>query len=165
MIMDKFKLTDKVAIITGAGRGVGKGIALAFAEAGADIVCASRSLEQIEATATEIRKRDRKAVVFQADVRDAEQVENMVKKTIEEFGRLDILVNNAGGTFFSQLTETSRNAFEAILRENLTSCFLCSKAAARVMMEQGGGISSISPLALASRVPSTWGRIALPSLV
>jgi 7-alpha-hydroxysteroid dehydrogenase len=139
MIMDKFKLTNKVAIITGAGRGVGKGIALAFAEAGADIVCASRSLEQIEATATEIRKRDRKAVVFQADVRDAEQVENMVKKTIEEFGRLDILVNNAGGTFFSQLTETSRNAFEAILRENLTSCFLCSKAAARVMMEQGGG--------------------------
>jgi len=145
MIMDKFKLTDQVAIVTGAGRGVGKGIALAFAEAGADIICTSRTLEQLEATAAEIRGRGRRAVVFPADVRDAEQVENMVKKTIEEFGRLDILVNNAGGTFFSQLTETSQKGFEAILRENLSSCFLCSKTAAKVMMEQGrGNIINIS---------------------
>jgi len=139
MIMDRFKLTDKVAIVTGAGRGVGKGIALAFAEAGADLVCSSRTLEQLEATAEEVRKRGRRAVVFPADVRDAGQVENMVKKTIEEFGKIDILVNNAGGTFFSPLTETSQNAFESILRENLISCFLCSKAVARVMMEKGGG--------------------------
>ena len=139
MIMDRFKLTDKVAIVTGAGRGVGKGIALAFAEAGADLVCSSRTLEQLEATAEEVRKRGRRAVVFPADVRDAGQVENMVKKTIEEFGKIDIVVNNAGGTFFSPLTETSQNAFESILRENLISCFLCSKAVARVMMEKGGG--------------------------
>ena len=145
MIMDKFKLTDQVAVITGAGRGVGKGIALAFAEAGADIVCTSRTLEQLEATAAEIRGRDRRAVVFPADIRDAEQVENMVKKTIEEFGHLDILVNNAGGTFFSQLTETSQKGFETILRENLTSCFLCSKTAAKVMIKQGrGNIINIS---------------------
>jgi len=145
MIMDRFKLTDKVAIVTGAGRGVGKGIALAFAEAGADLVCSSRTLEQLEATAEEVRKRGRRAVVFPADVRDAGQVENMVKKTIEEFGKIDILVNNAGGTFFSPLTETSQNAFESILRENLISCFLCSKAVARVMMEKGrGNIINIS---------------------
>lgn len=145
MIIDKFKLTDQVAIITGAGRGVGRGIALAFAEAGADIVCTSRTLEQLEATGAEIRKRGRRAVVFPADVRDAQQVENMVKKTIEEFGHLDILVNNAGGTFFSQLTETSQKGFEAILRENLTSCFLCSKTAAKVMIDQKrGNIINIS---------------------
>ncbi len=145
MITDKFKLTDQVAIITGAGRGVGKGIALAFAEAGADIVCSSRTLEQIESTAVEIRRRGRKALVFPTDVRDAEQVENMVNKTIEEFGHLDILVNNAGTTFFSQLTETSQKGFEAILRENLTSCFLCSKTAAKVMTEQRrGNIINIS---------------------
>ena len=145
MIMDKFKLTDQVAIITGAGRGVGKGIALAFAEAGADIVCTSRTLEQIEAKAVEIRRRGRRVLVLPADVRDAEQVENMVKKTVEEFGRLDILVNNAGTSFFSQLTETSQKGFEAILRENLTSCFLCSKTAAKVMIEQRrGNIINIS---------------------
>ena len=145
MIMDKFKLTDQVAIITGAGRGVGKGIALAFAEAGADIVCTSRTLEQIEATALEIRRRGRRVLVLPADVRDAEQVENMVKKTVEEFGHLDILVNNAGTSFFSQLTETSQKGFEAILRENLTSCFLCSKTAAKVMIEQRrGNIINIS---------------------
>ncbi|MFC1944954.1 SDR family NAD(P)-dependent oxidoreductase [Chloroflexota bacterium] len=140
MIVDKFLLNDQVAIITGAGRGVGKGIALAFAEAGADIVCISRTLEQIEETAMEIRSRGRRALVIPADVRDAEQVDDIVKKTVEEFGRLDIMVNNAGSTFFSPLMETSQKGFEAILRENLMTCFLCSKAAGRIMMERKKGV-------------------------
>ncbi|MFC1944058.1 SDR family NAD(P)-dependent oxidoreductase [Chloroflexota bacterium] len=140
MIFDKFRLTDQVAIITGAGRGVGKGIALAFADAGADIVCISRTLEQIEATAAEIKNRGRRALVIPADVRDAGQVDVIVRKTIEEFGHLDILVNNAGGTFFSPIMETSQNGFEAVIRENLINCFLCSKAAGRVMMGQNKGV-------------------------
>ncbi|MFC1944380.1 SDR family NAD(P)-dependent oxidoreductase [Chloroflexota bacterium] len=139
MILDKFKLTNQVAIITGAGRGVGKGIALAFAEAGANIVCAARTLEQIDATAAEVRARGQEALVVRTDVRDAEQVEQLVNRTIEEFGQLDIMVNNAGGGFFTSLIDTTLKDFEAVLRKNLLSCFLGSKAAAKVMIKQNAG--------------------------
>jgi 7-alpha-hydroxysteroid dehydrogenase len=145
MILEKFRLTDQVAIVTGAGRGVGKGIALAFAEAGADVVCAARTQEQIETTASELSALGRRAMAIATDVRDAEQVDDLVKKTVEDFGRLDVMVNNAGGTFFSKLVNTSPKGFEAILRENLLSSFIGSKAAAQAMIEQGkGNIINIS---------------------
>jgi 7-alpha-hydroxysteroid dehydrogenase len=145
MVLEKFKLTDQVAVVTGAGRGVGKGIAMAFAEAGASVVCAARTGEQIEATANELRSRGYTAMPVITDVRDVEQVENLVQRTVEEFGRLDIMVNNAGGTFFSKLMNTSLKGFEAIMRENLLSCFICSQFAARVMIEQNrGNIINIS---------------------
>ena len=145
MILDKFRMTDRVAIITGAGRGVGKGIALAFAEAGANVVCVSRTKEQVQATAAEISARGRRALALTIDVRNAEQVDDMVKRTLDVFGRVDVLVNNAGATFFSSLLETSQKGFEAVLRENLVSCFLCSTAVAKVMIDQkGGNIINIS---------------------
>ncbi|MFC1943962.1 SDR family NAD(P)-dependent oxidoreductase [Chloroflexota bacterium] len=145
MVLDKFKLTDQVAVVTGAGRGVGKGIALALAEAGADVVCAARTAEQIEEAAAEVRRRGRRALVVPLDAREAEQMDSLIEKTVAEFGRLDIMVNNVGGSFFSRLIDTSKNGFEAVMRENLTTCFLGSKAAARVMMEhKGGNIINIS---------------------
>lgn len=145
MILDRFSLAGKVAIVTGAGRGIGKGIALAFAEAGADVACISRTGSEIEAAATEIRAMGRKALALPCDVQDSEQVENMVKGTVQEFGRIDILVNNAGAGFFRPVMQMSQRAFEAVLRHNLTSTFICSKAVAKVMLEQkAGSIINIS---------------------
>jgi len=158
MILDRFRLDGKVAIVTGAGRGIGKGIALAFADAGADLVCAARTVSEIEATAAEVRALGRKALVTPCDVRDSQQVESMVNKTMEEFGHIDILVNNAGGGLFTPMMKMSERAWEADLRENLTSMFICSKAVARFMLEQKvGSIVNIS--SRESQIPSI-GAIA-----
>ena len=153
MILDRFALTDKVAIVTGAGRGIGKGIALAFAEAGADLVCIARTVSQIEETAAEIRKLGRKALAIPCDVRDSQQVESMVNKTVEEFGHIDILVNNAGGGHFRTLMAASERSFESDLRTNLNSVFICTKAVAKVMLEQKAG-SIINISSRESQIPS-----------
>ena len=140
MSLEKFALDGKVAIVTGAGRGIGKGIALAFAQAGADLVCTARTVSQVEATAAEIRSLGRKALAIPCDVKDSRQIDSMVKRAKAEFGRIDILVNNAGHSgLFTPALETSESAWEEELRENLTSVFLCTKAVARVMMERKTG--------------------------
>jgi len=124
MILDKFALTGKVAVVTGAGRSIGRGIALGFAEAGADIVCAARTTSEIESVASEVRNLGRRAIAVPCDVREAEQVDNLVTKAIEEFGRIDILVNNAGAGYLKPAIETSERAWEMQLKLNLTSAFL-----------------------------------------
>jgi 7-alpha-hydroxysteroid dehydrogenase len=139
MELSKFALTDTVAIVTGSGRGIGKGIALAFADVGADVVVVARTAADIEATAAEIGEKGRKALAVPGDVRQSDQIENVVQKTLEEFGRIDILVNNAGGTFGVLALDMSENAWDAIVRENLKTVFLCSKAVARVMLDQKKG--------------------------
>ena len=93
--LDKFLLSGKVALITGASRGIGREIALGFAEAGADIVLASRKLPDLEAVAKEIRAMGRKALPVAANIRNVDEITSLMKKTVEEFGRIDILVNNA----------------------------------------------------------------------
>jgi 7-alpha-hydroxysteroid dehydrogenase len=140
MVLDKFSLKGKVAIVTGAGRGIGKGIALAFAEAGADLVCTARTAAQIEATAAEIRSKGRQALAITCDVQDSGQIDRMVQETKVKLGGIDILVNNAGhsGTFTPAL-QLSEAAWNEEIQENLTSVFLCSKAAAKVMMEKKAG--------------------------
>ncbi len=145
MILDRFALTGKVAIVTGAGRGIGKGIALAFAEAGADLVCVDMTAGQMESTVAEVQHLGRRALAIPCDVREGEQVDRMVNQAKQEFGRIDILVNNAGGSPFRPSLKTNQLAWEAIVRENLTTTFLCSKAAAAVMLEQKlGSIVNIS---------------------
>jgi len=145
MILDRFALTGKVAIVTGSGRGIGKGIALAFAEAGADVVCTSRTASEIEAIAAEIRAMGRRSLAVTCDVREGEQVDSMVNATVQEFGRIDILVNNAGAGYYRPVMQMSERAFESVLRTNLTGMFLCCKAAAKVMLEQkAGSIVNIS---------------------
>ena len=145
MSLDKFALDGKVAIVTGAGRGIGKGIALAFARAGADLVCAARTVSQIEATAAEIRSLGRKALAIPCDTKDSQQIDKMVKSTRERFGHIDILVNNAGGGLFRTVMGASQRSFESDLRTNLTSVFLCIKAVAPIMQKQkSGSIVNIS---------------------
>ncbi len=139
MILDRFSLTGKVAIVTGSGRGIGKAIALAFAEAGADVTCCARTVSQIEATASAIHQLERGAIAVPCDVGNAEQVDEMVKKTLDEFGHIDILVNNAAGGTFSSVRNMSQSTFEADLLQSLTSIFLCSKAVSDIMLEQKSG--------------------------
>jgi len=158
VILDKFSLKGKVAIVTGSGRGIGKGIALAFADAGADMVCVSRTTSQIEATVAEVRAMGRKALAITCDVRDGEQVQKMVDRTRQEFGKIDILVNNAGGGFYKPAMQMSERAWETTIRGNLTATFIVSQAVARVMLEQkSGAIVNIS--SRQSQLPSV-GQIA-----
>jgi len=141
MLDEKFRLNGKVAIVTGAGRGLGKGMALAFAGAGADVVCVARTVSQIEATASEIGAMGRRALALSCDVKDSQQIQNMVNRTKEEFGQIDILVNNAGHSGdFTPALMLNEQAWETELRENLTSVFLCSQAVAKVMMERKAGV-------------------------
>ena len=139
MILKKFALTDKVAIVTGGGKGIGRGIALGFAEVGANVVIADVDGAAAEATAAEIRDIGQRTLVMTADVRDSGQVAKVVEQTLQEFGRIDILLNNVGGTFIIPTLEMSENAWDALLRVNLKTVFLCSKAVARSMMEQRKG--------------------------
>jgi len=139
MILDRFKLSDRVAIVTGAGRGIGRGIALAFAEAGADIVCAARTEADLEATAAGVRERGRRALVVPTDVMKTEDLESLVQQTRAEFGRIDILVNNAGGTAPRAALQTSEAYFETALRFNVTQVFLLTRLVVPEMVETAGG--------------------------
>ena len=139
MILDRFKLTDQVAIVTGAGKGIGRGIALAFAEAGADVVCAARTQVDIDATAEAIRECGRRALAVRTDVLETEDLESLVAATLGEFGRLDVLVNNAGGTAPRAALDTSERFFERALRFNVTQAFLLIQQAVPKMVETAGG--------------------------
>jgi 7-alpha-hydroxysteroid dehydrogenase len=138
MILDRFKLTDKVAIVTGAGKGIGRGIALAFAEAGADVVCAARTAADIEETAKGVQERGRRALAVPTDVTKTDQLEHLVDAALEEFGRLDLLVNNAGGTGPRPALDTSEAYFEMALRMNVTQAFLLSRLTVPKMVETAG---------------------------
>ena len=139
MILDRFKLTDRVAVVTGAGKGIGRGIAIAFAEAGADVVCAARTASDLEATADAVRQRGRRALVVPTDVLVSEDLQSLIAATVSEYGGLDILVNNAGGTGPRAALETSERYFERALRFNVTQAFLLSKLAVPHMAERSGG--------------------------
>ncbi len=139
MILDRFRLTDKVAIVTGAGRGIGAGIAAAFAEVGADVVCAARTREQIEETAATVRGFGRRALPVVCDVNKRDDLEQVVAHTMKELGRIDLLVNNAGGTPPCEALYTSEKMFEEAFHFNVTSAFLLTRLVVPRMLETGGG--------------------------
>ncbi|MBP1685619.1 MAG: short-chain dehydrogenase [Deltaproteobacteria bacterium] len=148
MLLDRFKLTDKVAIVTGAGRGIGKGSALAFAEMGAHVVCAARTREQIEKTAEQAREFGVKALPVTCDVNDHAQLEQVVAETMQQFGRIDILVNNAGGTPPLGALKTSEAMFNNAFKFNVTTAFAMTRLVVPHMMAgDGGSVVNISSAA------------------
>lgn len=135
-----FDLTGKVALITGASRGIGKGIALAFAKQGADIIINDLPGNELaEKTASEITELGRKCEVFFADVTSESQVKKMFAFAKEKFGKLDILVNNAGISQSKDIFEMEFSDWERVMNVNLNSAFLCSKYAMILMKEQNFG--------------------------
>jgi NAD(P)-dependent dehydrogenase (short-subunit alcohol dehydrogenase family) len=130
---------DRVAIVTGAGQGIGRAIVLELARAGAHVVATGRRLAPLEAIAAEARALGRRALAVACDVREAEQVEAVVAETLREFGRIDLLVNNAGYRIRAPLADLPREEWDAMIGTNLTGVFLCCQAVGRVMIRQGAG--------------------------
>lgn len=151
MILDRFRLDDRVVLVTGGGRGIGRGIALATAEAGADVVVCARSPEQIEDTAAQVRARGRRALAVPCDVTRREQLEQLVERTLEEFGRIDVLVNNAGGWPPKDALRTSEKEFETAFRFNVTTAFVLTRMVVPKMVETAGGGSVINISSVAGR--------------
>jgi 3-oxoacyl-[acyl-carrier protein] reductase len=133
------QLANQIAVVTGAGRGIGRAIALKFAAEGADIVCVSRTAENAEKVAQEIRALNRKAWACAVDVADAAGVKAAAEKILEETGRVDILVNNAGVTRDGLLMRMSDEDWDAVLDTNLKGAFLFTKAFARGFVKQRSG--------------------------
>ena len=133
------RLNGRVAIVTGAGQGIGRGIALSLARAGADVVVNDITLGTAEETAERVSALGRRALVVQADVSDASQVGKLVNRVLEEFGTIHILVNNAGIAFPAFITDLGEDTWDRTMAVNLKSMFLCSKAVAPIMMEQRFG--------------------------
>jgi 7-alpha-hydroxysteroid dehydrogenase len=147
-LLDRFRMTDRVAIVTGAGRGIGEGIALAFAEMGAHVVCAARTEKQIEATAERVRAFGRRALAVPCDVTDTAQLDALAARAMEEFGRIDLLVNNAGGYPPMAFLDTDVPSWEWCMRFNLTSAFALTRACVPHMLAgDGGAVLNISSAA------------------
>jgi len=155
-------LQGKIALVTGASRGIGRAIALSLAEAGADVAVNYAAGEQAALeTAEAVRALGRQAMTIKADVGNAEQVESMVKQVLEQFGRLDILVNNAGITRDNLLMRMKEEEFDQVINTNLKGVFNCMKAATRPMMKQRfGRIINISSVVGAVGNPGQTNYVA-----
>ena len=150
-----FDLSSDVAVVTGAGRGIGEGIATTLADAGAAVVCAARRGDEVERVAQGIRDRGGRAIAVPTDVTDDDAVEALAQAAISEFGGLDIWVNNAGGSpIQAPLTQLDRKEWDATFRLNLTAVWICTNVAARHMRD-GGRIVNISSLAGETPIPGS----------
>ena len=136
----RFSLQGKVALITGASRGIGRSAALAFAEAGADVALASRKQEDLEKVAAEIKTLGRKALPVAAHTGKLDEIRKLVETVVNQFGRIDILVNNAGGSpATASCLDAEERLWDTIMNLNLKGVYFLSQLAARVMKEHGGG--------------------------
>jgi 7-alpha-hydroxysteroid dehydrogenase len=147
MILDRFSVTDQVAIVTGSGRGIGAAAAVALAEAGADIVLAARTEDQLRQVAAQVEAAGRKAVIVVGDLTDVDLMASLAQTAKDEFGRLDIIVNNLGGTMPRPLLDTSTRFLEEAFHFNVGAGHALVRAAVPVMLEgdaPGGAIVSVS---------------------
>lgn len=141
MVFDRFTLEGKVAIVTGAGRGIGATIALSLAQAGAAVVAVARTESEIQRTANAVIELGKTGLALPVDVTDSQAVDQLVARVVTQLGSVDILINNAGGEFgFSKpATELKDEEWEQILATNLTGAFYCTRAAGRYMLDRGWG--------------------------
>jgi 7-alpha-hydroxysteroid dehydrogenase len=140
MILDRFRLTDRAAIVTGAGRGIGAATAVALAEAGADVVITARTEQQLRAVASQVEAAGRSAVVVPADLNDLDVMAQLVEVATKAFGRLDIVVNNHGGWMPRPLLDVSPGHLERAFRYNVSSAHALVRAAVPAMTGAGGGV-------------------------
>jgi NAD(P)-dependent dehydrogenase (short-subunit alcohol dehydrogenase family) len=136
---EKMRLKDKVALVTGSGRGIGRDIALAYAQEGAQVVVSDIDPKTTEATAAETARFGQKSLAFAADVSKADDIKKLVDGTIHQFGRVDIVVNNAMKIFPGKLEQLPAEAWDATMNIGLRGAFLVSQAAARHMIKQKSG--------------------------
>lgn len=150
-----FDLSNDVAVVTGAGRGIGEGIACTLADAGAAVVCAARRTDEVERVAAGIRDRGGRAIAVATDVTDNDAVEALALAAVGEFGHLDIWINNAGGSpVQAPLTELDPNDWDATIRLNLTAVWVCTRVAATHMAD-GGRVVNISSRAAVTTMPGS----------
>ncbi len=140
MAASPFSVENKVTIVTGGGVGIGRSIALEFARAGADVVVASRKMENLEPVTAEIKKLGRRTFAMAVDVRQEDAVKGLVERTVKDLGRLDVMINNAGASFRAKPEDISPNGWNAVIGINLNGVFFGCKWAGRQMMAQGGGV-------------------------
>lgn len=141
-------MKDSVVLVTGGGRGIGRAMALAFAQAGADVAMCSRNQAEVDGVAGEIKKLGRRVLAIQADVSKKPEVDAMVKRATSEFGHIDVLINNAGILFLGTLAETEEDIWDNVIDVNLKSCYLCSRAVAPGMTaRKKGNIINVSSIA------------------
>ena len=136
---DRFRIDGQVAVVTGAGRGIGRACALALAECGADVALAARSEEQLEAVAEEIRKLGRRALVVPCNAARTENLAELAERTVRDLGGLDIVINNVGGSMPKAFLDTTEEELEAAFHFNVTTAFALSRAAVPHMLERDGG--------------------------
>jgi len=139
MSLDKFSLKGKTCVVTGASQGLGEAIAISMAEAGADLLLASRSEKSLEKVAENIRSKGVKALVVKADMLIAKDVQSMTDKAISEFGKIDILVNNAGINIVKPFVDVTEEEWDRVLDTNLKGYFLCAQAVGKEMLKRKSG--------------------------
>jgi 7-alpha-hydroxysteroid dehydrogenase len=143
-----FSLQGQVAIVTGAGKGIGRACALALAQAGADVALAARTLADLEAVAHEIRAMGRRAITVAGDVSDEAVLDTLVARTLAELGKISILINNAGGSGPNNPLKMTGAEFSAVLAWNVTPAYLLIQKTAQAMRDAGGGaVVNISSVA------------------
>lgn len=139
MILDRFRLTDRAAVVTGAGRGIGAATAIALAEAGADVVVSSRTESQLRDVAKRVEAAGRRAVVVPADLSDLDAIAGLAAAAGDAFGRLDVVVNNVGGTIPRELARTSPRYLEEAFHWNVSTAHALTRAAVPLLLASGHG--------------------------
>lgn len=157
-ILDRFAVTDQVAVVTGAGRGIGAATAVAFAEAGADVVISSRTAAQLEAVAERVRAAGRRALVVPADLSDTDAVAGLAQAAYDEFGRIDTVVNNVGGTIPNAFLDTDVAYLEEAFHFNVSTAHALSRAAVPLMLKGDSAEAQKSIVNISSMMGRASGR-------
>ena len=139
MILDRFRVDGRVAVVTGAGRGIGAATAVALAEAGADVVVSARHADQLEKVAAQVEEAGRRAVVVPADLMDLDAAAGLADRAVAELGRLDIVVNNVGGTIPNALLDTTPEYLEEAFHFNVSTAHALTRAAVPHLLASGDG--------------------------